>query len=57
MPSGNKPNPFAKMQKQDAMLDKKLGKNDLPEAKAKGKMVQVKNNKATKGNPFGAKKK
>jgi hypothetical protein len=52
MPSGNKFN-MAKMQKQDAALDKKLGKNDPTQAK--GKMVQVKNNKA-KANPFGKKK-
>lgn len=45
---------FAKMQKQDAALDKKLGKADPTQAK--GKMVQVKNNKASK-NPFGSKKK
>lgn len=55
MPSGNKM-AFGKMKAQDAMLDKKLGKADPTQAKGKGKMVSVKNNKASK-NPFAAKKK
>lgn len=48
-----KVNPFDKMKKQDAKLDARLGKMDPTQAK--GKMVQVKNNKASK-NPFGKKK-
>ena len=50
-----KPNPFAKMQKQDAKLDKKLGKMDPTQAK--GKVVGVKANKVAGKNPFPPKKK